>query len=233
MSTTTIAATDGSGSFSAYIAMPKDLPAPAIILIQEIFGVNGDMRAKCDAFAAQGYIAICPDLFWRQEPGVDITDKSQAEWDKAMSLLNGFNTDKGIDDLKATLDAVRAFDDCNGKVGTVGYCLGGKLAYLFAARSTVDCAVGYYGIQLDTFMNEASGIKNPLMLHMAELDKFFPEDARKKVLAHFENFSNITAYVYPGVDHAFARLNGEHYDEAAATLANQRTDAFFANVLKG
>jgi len=232
-STITIAAADGSGSFAAYVAKPKTLPAPAILVIQEIFGVNADMRAKCDAFAAQGYIAVCPDLFWRQEPGIDITDKSEAEWARAMDLLNGFDNDKGIGDLKSTLSVIRDMDDCTGKVGCVGYCMGGKLAYLMAARSPVDASVGYYGIQLDQFANEASGIRNPTLLHMAELDQFFPAAARQKALSHFENFSVIFAFVYPGVDHAFARINGEHYDEAAATLANQRTDAFFAKHLKG
>lgn len=228
-----INASDGSGLFNAYVAKPDRLPAPSILLIQEIFGVNADMRAKCDAFAAQGYIAICPDLFWRQEPGVDITDKTQGEWDKARSLLGGFNVDKGIDDLKDTLALARTLDGCNSKAGCVGYCLGGKLAYLMAARSDVDCSVGYYGIQLDQFVNEASGIKNPLLLHMAELDKFFLADARQKAIAHFENFPVIAAYVYPGVDHAFARAGGDHYDAGAANLANQRTDAFFAQHLKG
>lgn len=233
MAKITINAEDGAGQFSAYIAKPAVLPAPGILLIQEIFGVNADMRAKCDAFAQEGYIAVCPDLFWRQEPDVDITDKSQAEWDKAFALLNGFDNDKGINDLKSTLSVMRDMNDCTGLVGTVGYCLGGKLAYLMATRSSIDCAVGYYGIQLDQFMNEASGVQKPVLLHIAELDKFFPAQARDKALSHFENFSDITAYVYPGVDHAFARLNGEHYDEAAASLANKRTDAFFAQNLKG
>lgn len=226
-----IKATDGSGSFSAYIAMPTTLPAPAIILIQEIFGINADMRAKCDEFAAKGYIAIAPDLFWRQEPGVDLTDKTKAEWDKAFALMNGFNVDKGIEDLQATLDAAKALKDCTGKVGCVGYCLGGKLAYLMAARTELNCSVGYYGVGLDALLNEQ--IKTPLLLHIAELDKFAPAEARDKVVAHFKNCKFTTTHVYPGVDHAFARKAGEHYDAAAANLANKRTDDFFAQHLKG
>jgi carboxymethylenebutenolidase len=233
MASITLSATDGSGTFSAYIAKPAKLPAPAILLIQEIFGVNADMRKKCDDFAAQGYIAVCPDLFWRQEPGVDITDKTKAEWDKAMQLLSGFDNDKGIADLKAALDAIRAMPDCNGKVGTVGYCLGGKLAFLMAARSSVDASVGYYGIQLDEFAPEAAHIRKPTLLHMAELDKFSSPEKREKALSVFKNYPEVTALVYPGVDHAFARINGEHYDAAAATLANERTDDFFAAQLKG
>jgi carboxymethylenebutenolidase len=213
--------------------MPAQTPAPAIILIQEIFGVNADMRAKCDAFAKQGYIAIAPDLFWRQEPGVQLTDKTKAEWDKAFALMNGFDVDKGIDDLSATLDAARTMKGCTGKVGCVGYCLGGKLAYLMAARTDIDASIGYYGVGLDGLLNESESIKNPLMLHIAELDKFSSAQARGKIVAHFAGSRTVTTHVYPGVDHAFARKGGEHYDDTAAKLANDRTDMFFAQYLKG
>lgn len=226
-----IQAKDGSGSFNAYVAMPAKLPAPAIILIQEIFGINADMRAKCAEFADKGYIAIAPDLFWRQEPGVDLTDKTKAEWDKAFALLNGFNVDKGVDDLQATLDAAKALKDCTGKVGCVGYCLGGKLSYLMAARTKIDASVGYYGVGLDQLLSEE--ITAPLLLHIAELDKFSTPEARDKVVAHFKDCGCVTTYVYPSVDHAFARKNGEHYDADAANLANSRTDAFFTQHLKG
>lgn len=228
----TINAKDGSGSFSAYVAMPAKTPAPAIVVIQEIFGVNADMRAKCDALAAQGYVAIAPDLFWRQEPNVDITDKSEAEWKKAFALFNGFDVNKGVEDLAATLETVRSMPECNGKAGAVGYCLGGKLAYLMAARTSIDAAVGYYGVALDTLLGESANIKNPLMLHMAELDKFVPAEARDKIVNHFKDNAVVTTHVYMGVDHAFARQNGEHYDGNAAKTANTRTDEFFAKNLK-
>lgn len=229
---TTITAKDGTGTFSAYVAMPEKTPAPAIIVIQEIFGVNADMRAKCDALAGQGYIAIAPDLFWRQEPDVDITDKSEAEWKKAFALFNGFDVSKGVEDLATILDTAKAMSECSGKIGAVGYCLGGKLAYLMAARTGVDAAVGYYGVALDTLLGESANIKNPLMLHMAELDKFVPAEARDKIIAHFRSSPVVTTHLYQGVDHAFARTGGEHYDAAAATLANKRTDDFFARLLK-
>lgn len=231
--TITIAATDGTGSFSAYVAMPATTPAPAIIVIQEIFGVNADMRAKCDDFARKGYIAISPVLFWRQEPNVDLTDKTQEEWDKALALMNGMNIDAAVADLTATLDTARAMESCAGKVGCVGYCLGGKLAYLMAARSDVDSSVGYYGVGLDSLLGEKDAIKNPLMLHMAELDKFSTPEARDDVVAAFQGSKTVKTHVYKGVDHAFARIHGEHFDAGAATLANGRTDAFFVETLKG
>lgn len=232
MTTITITATDGTGTFAAYIAKPAQTPAPVIIVIQEIFGINADMRAKCDALAAEGYIAIAPDLFWRQEAGVELTDQTKAEWDKAFALLNGFSLDKGVDDLAATLATAKALPECNGRAGCVGYCLGGRLAYLMAARTNVDASVGYYGIALDTMLGEATGIRTPLLLHIAEHDKFSTPEARDKVTAYFANSKTVTTQVYQGVDHAFARLNGDHYDAAAASLANSRTDAFFKTHLR-
>lgn len=232
MTTIHFKAEDGAGQFSAYIAMPAQLPAPAIVLIQEIFGVNADMRAKCDECAAKGYIAVCPDLFWRQEPGVDLTDKTKAEWEKAFALMNGFDTGKGIDDLITVVETTRVSGECTGKVGAVGYCLGGKLAYLLSARSDVDASVGYYGVALDTMLGESENIHAPLMLHIAELDKFSTPDARDAVVAHFKDSTIVTPHVYAGVDHAFARKNGDHYDGAAADLANARTDEFFSRHLK-
>lgn len=223
----TISATDGSGSFSAYIALPKKLPAPAVIVIQEIFGINAEMRAKCDEFAALGYVAVAPDLFWRMEPGVQLTDKTDAEWQRAFDFFNRFDVDKGIEDLKATLETLRERDDVSGKIGCTGYCLGGKLAYLMATRSSVDCAVSYYGVGLDGLLREAKNIKKPLMLHMAELDKFVNPQAQQAIKEGFKDNALVTIHSYPGVDHAFARGQGVNYNEAAATLANSHTAAFF------
>lgn len=218
--------------FQAYVAMPEALPAPTIIVIQEIFGVNQEMRDKCDALAAQGYIAVCPDLFWRLEPGIQLTDKTEKEWQQAFDLFNRFDVDMGIEDLRATHHTFKGHAQSTGKVGCVGYCLGGKLAYLLAARGHVDASVGYYGVGLDELLGEAGDIDHPLMLHIAEEDKFTPKDAQEKIINGVKDFSNIAAYSYPNVDHAFARGQGEHYDEAAATLANQRTMDFLNNNLK-
>lgn len=232
MTMLTIAATDGSGTYEAYVAMPSLTPAATIIVIQEIFGVNIDMRQKCDNFAKQGYIAICPDLFWRQKPNVQLSDKTDAEWQQAFALLQGFNLDFGIADLNATLKVARSLPETNGRVGCVGFCLGGKLAYLMASRTDIDASVSYYGIGLDALLSEASHISNPLILHVAELDKYVPADARELLLNHFENHPNVKAYLYKGVDHAFSRFNGSHYNAAAATLAHSRTDQFFKEHLK-
>lgn len=219
--TVTINARDG-GSFSAYVAGEK---GPGILVIQEIFGVNQVMRDICDDLAAQGYVALCPDLFWRQEPGIDITDKSKEHWDKAFKLFGGFDVDKGVEDLKASLDALRKLT--GGKAGTVGYCLGGKLAFLMAARSDVDAAVSYYGVGLADLTGEVGNIRKPLLMHVATEDKFVPKDQQAKVKAAVAGNANVTLHEYQGNDHAFARVGGEHYDKDAAYAANTRTAAFF------
>jgi carboxymethylenebutenolidase len=226
-----VKAHDG-GSFSAYITYPPhEKPAPAVVVIQEIFGVNPVMRGICDNLSQAGYIAICPDLFWRQEPGVQITDKSEVEWQKAFQLFQGFNVDLGISDLKSTLAHVREDKHCTGKAGTLGYCLGGKLAYLMATHSDADCNVSYYGVGIEALLDEAKSIKKQLLMHIAEKDKFVPIAAQQKILGALNKHKNVEIHVYPGVDHAFAREGGQHYDKEAAHQANARTADFLATHL--
>ncbi|MGB9153479.1 MAG: dienelactone hydrolase family protein [Alphaproteobacteria bacterium] len=218
--------------FGAYCAMPPTGRGPGLIVIQEIFGVNANMRALCDGFAAQGYIAICPDLFWRQQPGIQLTDKTPEEWDRAFELYKGFDAEAGVRDLLSTLGHIRKMPECSGKVGSVGYCLGGRLAFLMATRSDVEASVGYYGVELDKYLNEIHDIRMPLMLHIAALDKFTPPDVREKVIKSCARNPVITTYVYEGVDHAFARIGGQNYNQEAADLANERTAEFLATNLK-
>lgn len=215
------------GEFSAYVARPAAAKAPAVVVIQEIFGVNAVMRETADWLAGEGYLAICPDLFWRIEPGIDITDKTKAEWDRAFELFGLFDADKGVADIAATLSAIRADPGCTGKVGAVGYCLGGKLAYLTAARTDIDAAVSYYGVGLDALTGEAGNIRKPLLMHIAGEDGFVPKEAQAAIHAALDGNPLITIHDYPGRDHAFARHGGEHYDAADAGKANARTLAFF------
>ena len=222
-----ITISNADGSFEAYVAVPDVTPAPAILVIQEIFGVNQVMRDICDGLAAQGYVACCPDLFWRIEPGIDITDKTEAEWARAFELFGAFDVEKGVEDLKATLNALRSHDATNGKVGSVGYCLGGKMAFLMATRSDADCNVSYYGVGLDELLGEAGSISKPLLMHVASEDQFVPKDAQEKIKAGLAGNPMVTLHVYEGNDHAFAREGGAHYDAEAAKLANQRSADFF------
>ena len=182
MSQISIAATDGTGSFAAYVAEPKPSAAKpgAVVLIQEIFGVNQAMRDTAAWVADIGFIAICPDLFWRIEPGIDITDKTEAEWQKAFDLFNKFDQAKGIEDLKATLAAARALPGANGKAGTMGYCLGGRLAFMMAEQSDADVNVSYYGVGLDGLLGDLAKVTKPLLVHIADHDEFFPAEGRAK-----------------------------------------------------
>ncbi len=220
------------GSFSAYRATPASGSGPGLLVIQEIFGVNHVMRDLCDGYAAQGYVAVCPDLFWRQEPGIQITDQSEEEWQQAFKLYQGFDEAKGVEDLKATLTHMRDDSAVTGKVGTVGYCLGGKLAYLMATRSDADANVGFYGVGIEGALDEAKSISNPLMLHIAEKDGFCPAEAQQAIHQALDGHPKVTIHDYAGCDHAFARVGGAHYDKAAADSANQRSADFFAQHLK-
>ena len=217
--------------FSAYVARPAAAKAPGLVVIQEIFGVNAVMCELTDAYARAGYLAVCPDLFWRIEPGIDITDQSPAEWEKAFSLFKAFDVDRGVEDIAATLSHVRGDPGCSGKVGAVGFCLGGLLAFLTATRTDVDAAVSYYGVGIEARTPEAEKLAKPLLLHIAEDDQFVPKEAQAVIVQALKDHPQIEIHTYPGRDHAFAREGGAHYDAADAKLAGERTLQFFQRTL--
>ena len=229
---TTITAFDG-GTFDAYLALPPSGRGPGIVLLQEIFGVNQEMRRIADWYAARGYVVLCPDLFWRQQPGIQLTDQTDAEWARAFELYKGLDEAKAVDDAGATLNFLRAHPACTGKVGAVGFCLGGKLAYLIATRYQTDCSVGYYGVGIENALDEIANLNGHLMLHIAEKDGFCSSEAQAKIHAALGGNARVTMHDYLGQDHAFARVGGAHYDAVAAELANQRSLDFFARHLNG
>ena len=235
MTVETLTVTTPDGAFSAYVARPAAASeggkVPAVVVIQEIFGVNAVMRGVCDDLAAQGYLAVCPDLFWRIEPGIDITDQSEAEWKRAFELYNAFDVEQGVEDIAATIAAVRADPGCAGKVGSVGFCLGGLLSFLTATRTDVDASVCFYGVGIDQFVGEAATLDTPLMLHIAEEDQFVAKPAQAAIKAALNNHAGVEIFSYPGRDHAFARKGGEHYDAADALIAETRTLDFFKQTL--
>ena len=222
--------TQDGGSFRAYLTLPKAGKGPGIVLCQEIFGVNAYVRETADYYAEEGYVVLAPDLFWRLEPDVDM-GYSPEEWQRAFGYFQNFDVDKGINDIAATVKALRARPECTGKVGVLGYCLGGKLAYLTACRVDVDAAVGYYGVGIEGSLNEARNIQCPTVLHFAELDKYCDIAARNQIIDTFKNYPKIETYVYPGVDHAFARTMGENFDKPASTMAHSRSIAAFRKAL--
>ncbi|MDP9968388.1 dienelactone hydrolase, partial [Variovorax paradoxus] len=200
-----IEATDGSGTFRGYLALPRSGSGPGLVIAQEIFGINHTMREVADYYAEEGYVTLVPDLFWRQQPDVEL-GYSEAGWQRAFGFYQGFDEAKGMEDMQASISALRARPEVSGaKVGVLGFCLGGKLAYLAACRTDADVSVGYYGVGIEAALDEADQIKRPLTLHIAELDKFCPPGARERIVQALRGRPGVTLHVYPGVDHAFAR----------------------------
>jgi carboxymethylenebutenolidase len=223
-----IAASDGSGSMKAYLGMPAGKPKAGIVVIQEILGVNKDVRAMTDAWAPSGYAAIAPDLFWRLKPGVELDADIPDEFQEGLDLMRKFNADKSVEDLAASIAALRS-RGCS-KVGVVGYCLGGRLAFLCATRTDSDATVGYYGVGLDNLLGERQNIRKPLLLHIATRDKFSSPEAQAKIRAVLKKDPLVTIYEYDA-DHAFARGSGSARMPALAQEANARTEAFFIDNL--
>lgn len=228
--TLTIETLEKDGRFAVYVARPERKPKAAIIVIQEIFGVNAGIRRKCDKLAEAGYLALAPDLFWRLEPGVSLDPDIEPEFQRALELMGKFNQDQGIRDIEATIHKAREMVG-GGKVGCVGYCLGGRLAYMTAARTDVNASVGYYGVGIDGLLGEKHAIAHPLMLHIPTEDGFVDHETQKAMHAGLDNHPKVTLHDYEGLDHGFATEFGKRRDDAAATLADSRTDAFFAEHL--
>ena len=226
-----IEARDGGGSFRAYVAEPEGAPRAAIVVIQEIFGVNQGIRQKCDDWAAMGYLAFAPDLFWRLQPGIELDPDIPEQFQQALGWMNKFDQMKGIEDIESTIKAARAKLGGSGKVGAVGYCLGGRLAFMTATRTDSDATVGYYGVGIDNLLGEKHAIANPVLLHIAGADHFVTAEVRAKMHEGLDDHPKVTLFDYPGEDHGFAAEMGKRRSEAAAQLADARTAAFFAKHL--
>jgi len=219
-----IATTDGK-NMPCYVAKPGGTAKAAIIVIQEIFGVNAGIRSKADSWAEAGYLAIAPDLFWRINDHTDLNPDVEEEFQTALDLMGKFDQDMGVSDIQSALAFAR--DAGAAKVGAVGYCLGGRLAFMTAARSNIDASVGYYGVGIDGLLNEKDKIASPVMLHIPTADGFVPADAQAAMHAGLDDHPQLTLHDYDGLDHGFAAEFGTRRDDAAATLADGRTIAFF------
>jgi carboxymethylenebutenolidase len=225
----TIKAFDG-GEFDAYLALPASGYGPGIVVLQEIFGVNSFMRSVADWYAAHGFVALCPDLFWRMERGVELTE---ADRPKAFDLYQKLDEAKAVEDSAAALEFLRKHPACSGRAGAVGFCLGGNLAYLLSVRYKPDCAVGYYGVSIEKSLDEAPNLSSPLLLHIAGADQFCPPEAQAQIHATLDANPLVTIHDYPEQGHAFGRVGGEHYAPAATELAHLRSLEFFVGHLAG
>lgn len=228
---TSISTLAGDGQFDAYVARPSGTPRAAIVVIQEIFGVNEGIRRKCDRWAEQGYLAYAPDLFWRETPHIELDADVPEQLQAAFGHMQKFDQDMAIQDLEATIKAARRELEADGKVGLVGYCLGGRLAFMSACRTDGDAFVGYYGVGIDNLLGEQHAIGKPVLLHIPTADGFVAPEVQSKMHEGLEGNRHVTLYDYEGLDHGFAAETGARRREEAATLADQRTADFFAQHL--
>jgi carboxymethylenebutenolidase len=221
------------GAFGAYIAQPKVVPAPAVVVLQELFGVNADIRRTCDELAEQGFVAVAPDLFWRQEPGVDLNVTSEADWQHGLRLYQAYDRDAGVRDIEDTLGAVAKLPEYKGRVAVLGYCLGALMVFLTAVRYRgADAAVAYHGGDTEKYLGEVDGLNTPLLMHLAEEDEFISKAAQAEIKAALAEKPNTIIYSYPKQNHAFSRHGGAHYNAEAAALAHERTYEFLHQQLR-
>jgi carboxymethylenebutenolidase len=224
---TQIPSLDGAAQIPAYVARPAEPPKAAIIVVPEIFGVNEGIRQKCESWAQAGYLAVAPDLFWRFAPGVETDPDVPEQFQQALGYFGQYDANEGVLDIEATIHWIRRQAGVP-KVGCVGYCLGGRLAYMAAARTDIDASVGYYGVMIDTMLNESHAIANPLMLHIPTADHFVGPEAQAAIHAELDSHPKVTLHDYAGLDHGFAAELGSRRDEQGAQLADARTLAFLA-----
>lgn len=222
---------DDTGAIPAYVVRPQGDPRGAIIVVQEIFGVNPGIRKKAEDWAGEGYLAVAPDIFWRQEAGLEFNPDVPEEFQSALGFMMKHDFARGLEDLKAVLAWIRA-EMPGVRTGLVGFCMGGKIAYEMAAQSDIEAAVGYYGVAIDQMLDLASGISGQLMLHIPTADGFVPAEAQAAMHAVLDQNDHVTLHDYAGLDHGFADTFGARRDEAGANLADQRTKAFFAANLR-
>lgn len=225
----TIPSFDGAGAIPAYVATPAQPAKAAVIVIPEIFGVNEGIRRKVESWAELGYLAVAPDIFWRFAPGVELDPDIPEQMQEAFGYFQQYDADLGVEDIKAVLAWTRTQDVA--KTGLVGFCLGGRLAYMAAARTNIDASVGYYGVMIDTMLDEASGITKPLALHIPTADHFVSPQAQATIHAALDIDAHVTLWDYEGLDHGFAAEMGNRRDEAGARLADERTREFLARNL--
>ncbi len=232
MSRTISIKADDGGTFSGYLATPPSGSGPGIVVLQEIFGVNAHIRSVVDRWAEEGYFALAPDLFWRLKPGVELGFSAE-EVKAARDYGQRFDTGHGVKDIGAAIAALQSQPAFKGKVGTVGYCMGGRLAFLAAARmpGRVDAAVSYYGTRMEQNLDEAKSVRCPILFHFGGTDAAVPPESREKIRAAFSAHDDAEFYVYADAGHAFNNDRRDAFNPFAAQLARSRTLGLFRRTL--
>ena len=219
------------GDFGAYLATPGQVPAPALILLQEVYGVNRFMRRISDHWAGEGFLAACPHVYWRIAPGTVLDPETDGHREQALELGKQLDVEQAVEDIGVLAEALRARPECNGRVAVSGYCLGGKLAYLCATRGKVDCAVSYYGVGIEGWLGEADALSAPLLMHIGEADPWTPPEVREQLAGALGSRADVRSFNYPDTDHAFAREGASTDVPAMRELANGRTLEFLREYL--
>jgi carboxymethylenebutenolidase len=222
----TVKADDGK-TFQCYVARASQSPAPVVVVIQEIFGITDWLKSYAGELAKAGFTALVPDMFFRLEPNLKLDDNNPKDLEKAFKCYGEFNQTQGVKDLQAAVNFARSMEGSNGKVGCVGFCLGGLMTFQMACNSDVDTSVAYYGGGIDSKLDQADKIRRPILLHFAENDKFIPGPALKQIAERLASVELAEVHTYPNVDHAFARVGGHAYDKNSADQANKRSLDFF------
>ena len=232
MSVTTqwIEITSAEGTFGAYLAIPHTLKGPGIVLIQEIFGVNEHIRSVAEQYAADGYLVIAPDLFWRNGHRIEL-GYDEAGWKHAVELMNATDRYKAQADIKLAIDALKAQPGLDGRIASIGFCFGGMLSYNTAANGFVDVAIAYYGGGIQNQLDRAGEIKVPLLMHFGEQDSHIPLEAVEKIAERFENNDNVEIVVYPQAEHGFNCSHRDSYNQRAAAEAHGNTLIFLGQEL--
>ena len=231
MAGSTIKIKGKDGEFGAYLSMPPK-GGPGVVVIQEIFGVNTWVRSVCDMMARNGFVAIAPDLFWRLKPGIELHPIYPEDFQVALDYYGKFNVDKGVEDIQSTITTLRGIQGCTGKVGNMGFCLGGTLSYLAGARTDTEASSGYYGVGIENMPGEAAKVKKPMLINIGGADPYCNAEAQGKILAATKGNPNITVHVYAGLDHGFCRdTDPTHYNAEGTKLAHGRTIDLFKKAL--
>lgn len=227
--TVRISASDG-GEFEAWLAVPPSGRGPGLILLGEIYNANHWVRSVADRYAGEGYVVIAPDLYWRQEPGQYLSYTPEGQ-QRGRALGAGMDLPLFVEDLRACAAWLRKRPDCTGQIGTIGFCLGGKLVWLGLSQHVVDAGVAYYAVQLAEHLDKAKTIDGPLMMHFGSLDHRVPPDLYERIRGSLAGKPHTCTYWYEGADHGFARDGYSPYHPEAAALARQRTLDFLARHL--
>lgn len=217
------------GTFGAYLSLPPTGNGPGIVLFQEIFGVNRHIRACADQYAMDGYVVIAPDMFWRQQPRLEL-GYSAEDIATARGYITTSTLEEQVPDIQATLAALRARPEMTGKIGAVGYCMGGRMAYFAMALADADAASCWYGGGIQDHLDKAAGVEGPIQFHYGAKDAMIPPAAVEKVRQAFKG-KQADVHVYADADHGFNCWERGSYHQPSAALAHGRTLAFFAQHL--